>query len=150
MRWVATFFLFFRGFILLLPFFIHIKLSVSEIASCTFYYHAIRSCARVFYGQRLYCLWRLSAKKAIDRILKFTNSHVFSSLTCDLWPVTSTLAPPVEITTFPPIAQLLQPYINTQPTVPLFVLSKAYCSKRDLRSLFTVEIWLLSFKWCVV
>ena len=37
MRWVATFFLFFRGFVLLLPFFIHIKLSVSEIASCTSY-----------------------------------------------------------------------------------------------------------------
>ena len=36
-------FLFFRGFVLLLPFFIHIKLSVSEIASCKFYIHAIRS-----------------------------------------------------------------------------------------------------------
>lgn len=54
MRWVATFFLFFRGFVHLLRFFIHIKLSVSEIASCTFYYRAIRSCTRVFYEQRLW------------------------------------------------------------------------------------------------
>ena len=29
------------------------KLSVSEIATCTFYYQAIRSCTRVFYEQRL-------------------------------------------------------------------------------------------------
>ena len=59
-------FLFFRGFVLLLPFFIHLKLSVSEIASCKFYIHAIRSCTHVFYEQRLCCLWRLSAKKAIE------------------------------------------------------------------------------------
>ena len=83
-------FLFFRGFVLLLPFFIQIKQSVSEIASCTFYYHAIRSCTRVFYEQRLCCLWRLSAKKAIEssnrdsRRLK--NDHISYYIVCSLNP----------------------------------------------------------------
>ena len=93
MRWVATFFLFFRGFVLLLPLFIHIKLSVSEMASCTFYYNAIRSCTCVFYEQS-------KKRDEIKRYEPNTNSpqvHKYFSVwpvTCDLWPVTCTLAPP--------------------------------------------------------
>ena len=41
-------FIFLKDLVLLLPFCIHIKLLVSEIASFAFYYHAIRSRTRVF------------------------------------------------------------------------------------------------------
>ena len=61
-----SFCFFLKDLVLLLPFFIHIKLSVSEIASCAFYYHAIRSCTRVFYEKRLCSLLRLSAKTSIE------------------------------------------------------------------------------------
>ena len=38
------------------PFIINLCVMLSEMASCTFYCDAIRSCTRVLYGQRQCCL----------------------------------------------------------------------------------------------
>ena len=43
---------FLEDLVLLLPFEIPKKLSVTEMASCTFYCHVMRSCTRVLYEQK--------------------------------------------------------------------------------------------------
>ena len=71
----CSFLFFLEDLVLLLPFFIHIKLSVSEMASCTFYYyHAIRSYSRVLHQQKLFCLWRLSAETAQSMITRTSRA----------------------------------------------------------------------------